>query len=188
VFLTGNEESALIIKRKEEFYSRILLVLAIAIAGCGRLAGTSSLPEEGPEVVTKRFYELISAAKIEGGTTPASEAYKIVDTKASNLNLNQFLEIIKGYPPTFKADVGKTEIKGTQALVAISYKMPSSFGGEYTVQEMLPLNIDPVTNTWKIDFTGDTYGMQKDDAIAASKSETSSQNKSSNPEASPQGK
>jgi len=67
-------------------------------------------------------------------------------------------------------DVGKAEIKGTQALVAISYKLPSSFGGEYTVQEVLPLNIDPATNTWKIDFTGDSYGMQKDEAIAASKS------------------
>jgi len=160
----------LILKRKNEFYSRILLVLAIAIAGCGR--GTSALPEDGPETVTKRFYELISAAKLEGGTTTASEAFKMVDTKVSNLNVNQFLEVIKRYPEKFAVDIGKVEIKGTQALVAISYKMPSSFGGEYTVQEVLPLNIDPATNTWKIDFTGDTYGMQKDEAIAASKSET----------------
>jgi len=55
--------------------------------------------------------------------------------------------------------------------------MPSSFGGDYTVQEVLPLNIDPVTNTWKVDFTGDSYGMQKDDAIAASKSEISPKDK-----------
>jgi len=34
----------------------------------------------------------------------------------------------------------------------------------------LPLNVDPVTHTWKIDFTGDSYGMQRDEAIAASKS------------------
>jgi hypothetical protein len=161
----------LILKRKKEFYSRILLVLAIAIAGCSRLGGTSSLPEEGPEAVTKRFYELISASKIEGGTTPASEAYKMINSEASNLNVNQFLEIVKNYPPEFTVNVGKAEIKGTQALVAISYKMPSSFGGEYTVQEVLPLNIDPATNTWKIDFTGDSYGMQKDAAIEASKSE-----------------
>ncbi len=160
----------MILKRKNEFYRGILLVLAIAIAGCGR--GTSALPEDGPETVTKRFYELISAAKLEGGTTTASEAFKMVDTKVSNLNVNQFLEVIKRYPEKFAVDVGKAEIKGTQALVAISYKMPSSFGGEYTVQEVLPLNIDPATNTWKIDFTGDTYGMQKDEAIAASKSET----------------
>lgn len=161
---------ALILKFKKEFYGRILLVLAIALTGCD-LGGTSALPEDGPEVVTKRFYELISAAKMEGGTTTASEAYKLVDTKVSNLTLNQFLEIIKRYPEKFAVDVGKAEIQGTQALVHISYKLPSSFGGDYTVQEVLPLNVDPVTNTWKVDFTGDSYGMQKDEAIAASKSE-----------------
>ena len=170
----------MILKRKKEFYSRILLVLAIAIAGCDRV-GTSALPEEGPEAVTKRFYELISAAKLEGGTTTASEAYKMVDTKVSNLNVNQFLEVIKRYPEKFAVDVGKAEIKGTQALVAISYKLPSSFGGEYTVQEVLPLNIDPDTNTWKIDFTGDSYGMQKDEAIEASKSEAPTPAKSEAP-------
>ena len=161
----------LILKCRKNFYGLILLALAIAITGCDRPGGTGALPEDGPEVVTKRFYELISAAKMEGGTTTASEAYKMVDIKVSNLNLNQFLEIIKRYPEKFAVDVGQAEIKGTQALVSISYKLPSSFGGEYTVQEVLPLNIDPVTNTWKIDFTGDTYGMQKDEAIAASKSE-----------------
>ena len=175
----------MVLKRKKEFYGRILLVLIIAIAGCSRLGGTSALPEDGPEVVTKRFYELISAAKLEGGTTTASEAYKLVETKTSNLGLNQFLEIIKRYPEKFAVDVGKAEIKGKQALVAISYKMPSSFGGEYTVQEVLPLNIDPATNTWKIDFTGDSYGMQKDEAIAASKAEGPPPGKA---EAPPQGK
>lgn len=152
-----------------KFYSCLLFVFAIAIAGCSR--STNTLPEDGPETVAKRFYELISSAKTEGGSTTASEAYKLVDTRTSNLNVNQFLEIIKRYPEKFVVDVGKAEIKGTQALVAISYKLPSSFGGEFTVQEVLPLNIDPATHTWKVDFTGDSYGMQKDEAIAASKSE-----------------
>ena len=176
------------LKRNKEFCTHILFVLAIAIAGCGRLGSTHALPEDGPEAVTKRFYELISAAKMEGGTTTASEAYKLVDTKTSSLSVNQFLEIIKRYPEKFAVNVGKTEVKGSQALVAISYKMPSSFGGEYAVQEVLPLNIDPATNTWKIDFTGDTYGMQKDEAIAASKSENSSQDKTGKPETSPRSK
>ncbi len=175
----------MVLKRKNKFYSRILLVLAIAIAGCDGLGGASALPEDGPEVVTKRFYELISAAKLEGGSTTASEAYKMIDTRVSNWNVNQFLEVIKRYPEKFAVEVGKVEIKGTLALVAISYKMPSSFGGEYTVHEVLPLNIDPVTNTWMIDFTGDSYGIQKEDAIAASKSEAPPPVKS---EVVPQGK
>ena len=176
------KESGLIPKYKNGLFGRILLVLAIALAGCD-LGDTQ--PDEGPEAVAKRFYELISAAKMEGGSTTASEAYKLVDTRISNLNVNQFLEVIKRYPEKFVVDIGKTELKGTQALVAISYKMPSSFGGEYTVQEVVPLNIDPATNTWKVDFTGDTYGMQKDEAIAASKSEAPAPG---NHEASPQGK
>lgn len=156
-------------KNIRKFFGPLVLALAIAFSGCGRFG--ASTPDEGPEVVAKRFYELISASKIEGGTTPASEAYKLINSEAANLNVNQFLEIIKNYPPGFKVDIGKTEVKGNQALVAISYKMPSSFGGEYAVNQVIPLNIDPATNTWKIDFTGDTYGMQKDEAIAASKPE-----------------
>lgn len=147
-----------------------MLALAIAITGCSQV-GSNGLPDEKPEAVAKRFYELITASKIEGGASPASEAYKMINSETSNLNLSQFLEIIKSYPPKFKVDIGKVEIKGKQALVSISYKMPSSFGDEYTVQEILPLNVDPATNTWKIDFTGDSYGMQKDEAIAASKSD-----------------
>lgn len=150
----------------------MLLILVIAMTGCDHSGDTVALPEDGPEVVTKRFYELISSAKTEGGTTTASEAYKMVDVSISGLKVEQFLEIIKKYPEKFAVEVGTAEIKGSQALVPISYKLPSSFGGEFTVQELLPLNIDPKTNTWKIDFTGDTYGMQKEDAIAASKSET----------------
>lgn len=189
MFSTGKKESDLILKRNKKLYSRILLVIALAIAGCDRLGGANALPDDEPEVVAKRFYELISAAKMEGGTTTASEAYKLVDIKISNLNLNQFLEIIKRYPEKFVVDVGKAEIKGTQALVPISYKLPSSFGGEYTVQEVLPLNVDSATNTWKIDFTGDTYGMQKDEAIAASKSEAApQQGEPGKPETSKEGK
>ena len=156
----------------------------MAIAGCGR-SGSNTLPADGPETVAKRFYELISEAKNEAGATTASEAFKLVDTRTSNMNVNQFLEIIKRYPEKFSVNVGKTEIKGTQALVAISYKLPSSFGGEFEVQEVLPLNVDPVTHTWKIDFTGDTYGMQKDEAIAASRSEAAPPGK---PETSPRSK
>ena len=149
-----------------KLYGGLLLALSIAITACG-----PQKPEENPEAVTKRFYDLITASKIEGGTTPASEAYKLISSEAANLNVNQFLEIIKSYPPNFKVEVGKAEIKGTQALVPISYKLPSSFGGEYTVNQIVPLNVDPATHTWKIDFTGDTYGMQKDEAIAAHKAE-----------------
>ncbi len=155
--------------RRTGFAARILnacgaLAFLLTLAACG--AGE---PAESPEAVAKRFYDLISASKIEGGSTPASEAYKLTTGPAVNLHPNQFLEIIKNYPPDFKVEVGKAQIKGNQALVAISFKMPSSFGGDYEVKQQLPLVLDAASNTWKVDFTGDTYGMQKDDAIAESK-------------------
>ena len=149
-----------------ELVMGIMAGLILGLAGCA-----SGQPDEGPEAVTRRFYELISASKEEGGTTPASEAYKLTNGQAANMNLNQFLEVIKNYPPGFKVKVGSAEVKGAHAKVAISFKMPSSFGGEYEVKQELALNLDPATRSWKIDFTGDTHGMQKDDAIAASKGE-----------------
>lgn len=63
------------------------------------------------------------------------------------------------------ADVGEVKINGTQAFVTISYRMPSMFDGEYTMTAKVPLTIDEPTNTWKVDFTGETYGMDRDAAL-----------------------
>jgi hypothetical protein len=149
--------------RPSALMAALVLVLGLGFAGCAQA------PAEGPEEVAQRFYELISAAKAEGGPTPAMEAYKLIDTRHGNLGQHQFLEIVKRYPPEFKASVGAAEVKGTQALVAISFPMPSSFGGSYEVKQLLALNLDPQTNTWKVDFTGDTYGASKDDLAATAR-------------------
>ena len=156
----------LILKYKRELLGSLLLALTIAIAGCDGSGGSSSLPEVGPEAVTKKFYDYISEAKLKGGASPAKEAFKLIDSDTANLNIHQFLEIVKRYPPGFMVDVGKAKINGTQAVVAINYKMRSSFGGTYTVKGALPLNVDQDTQTWRIDFTGDSYGMQKDEFMA----------------------
>lgn len=147
--------------RRKYFFYGVLFVLAIAIAGCSE---SVTLPEEGPEVVAKRFYEYISEAKLRG-MTPARAAYKLIDTKTSHLEESKFLQIIKRYPPGFMVEVGKAKINGTQAVVDISYDMPSKFGS-YKVKGKLPLNVDQVTFTWKVDFTGDTYGQTKDEFMA----------------------
>ncbi len=162
----------MILNYKRELLSSLLLALAIVIAGCDGTGGTSALPETGPEAVTKQFYDYIAEAKLKGGASPAKEAYKLIDSASANLNIHQFLEIIKRYPPGFMVDVGKAEINGAQAMVAINYKIPSSFGDAYTVKGALPLNVDQNTHTWKIDFTGDSYGMKKDEFMAI-KSESS---------------
>ncbi len=45
----------MILKRNREIFARILFVLTIATAGCGRAGNTHALPDEGPEAVAKRF-------------------------------------------------------------------------------------------------------------------------------------
>ncbi|MDX8410440.1 MAG: hypothetical protein R8K46_01010 [Mariprofundaceae bacterium] len=156
----------MILQYKRELLTSVWLVLVISLSACNGAGGSAALPEVGPEAVTKQFYDLISEAKIKGGASPAKEAFKLIESDSANLNVHQFLEIVKRYPPGFMVDVGKAEINGSQAVVAIDYKMRSSFGDTYTVKGELPLNVDQASHTWKIDFTGDSYGMQKDEFMA----------------------
>jgi len=135
------------------------------LAGCDGSGNSVELPEVGPAAVTKQFYEYISESKLRG-MTPAKEAFKLIDSESAHMDIHRFLEVIKKYPQGFMVDVGKAEINGTQAVVSISYKMQSSFGGTYTVDGKLPLNVDQESHTWKVDFTGDTYGMKKAEFMA----------------------
>ena len=139
----------------------IISTMAV-ITGCGQTGVSSATPSEGPEVVLKRFYGYIEEAKLKGGASPAREAFKLIDAEHSQLIVEQFLEVVKKYPPGFQAEVGEAEINGAQATVAISYKMASSFGGYYTVNEVIPLVLDKKTNSWKVDFTGETDGMDRE--------------------------
>ena len=111
----------------------------------------------------------ISEAKIKGGGSPAREAFKLISAERSRLRVEQFLEVIKKYPPGFKADVGEVKINGTQAFVTISYRMPSMFDGGYTMTAEVPLTIDKTSNAWKVDFTGETYGMDRNAALEAAR-------------------
>jgi hypothetical protein len=141
-----------------------LFVFYFSLTSCDQWDAVS-IPEEGPEVVVERFYGYISEAKIRGGSSPARAAFKLISAERSRLRVEQFLEVIKKYPPGFMADVGEVKINGTQAFVTISYRMPSMFDGEYTMTAKVPLTIDEPSNTWKVDFTGETYGMDRDAAL-----------------------
>lgn len=148
-------------------YSIFIISAMAVITGCGQTDESSAMPSEGPEVVLERFYGYIAEAKLKGGASPAREAFKLIDAEHSQLIVEQFLEVVKKYPPGFQAEVGEAKIAGTQATVAISYKMASSFGGYYTVNEVIPLTLDKKTNSWKVDFTGETDGMDKDTVSAS---------------------
>jgi hypothetical protein len=148
-------------------FSIIFMLAILPMVGCDTSNATHAFPEEGPEVVLERFYGYISEAKIKGGASPAREAFKLIDAKNSQLIEGQFLEVIKKYPAGFIVEVGEAEITGSHAIVAINYKLASSFGGHYTVSEVNALNLDNDTNTWKIDFTGETHGDDRDTLMAS---------------------
>lgn len=138
----------------------VMLIFCCAVlTGCDESAGVA-LPPEGADVVVERFYEYISEAKIKGGTTPLREAYKLISSDKSRLSKAKFMEIVGKYPAGFKADIIGSEINGTMAKVSIAYKMPSAFDA-YTVNTDVLLNLDKATNSWKIDFTGETSGEEK---------------------------
>ncbi len=163
----NDKESILILNYKRTFVGALLFVFAVIMTGCSDQGGfASNLPEKGPEVVASQFYNYISEAKIKGGASPAKEAFKLIDSETAHMNVHQFLEIIKSYPPGFMVEVGSVKINGTQAVVDITYKMPSSFGGSYDVKGAVPLNLDEASSSWVIDFTGDTYGMNKSEFMA----------------------
>ena len=143
----------------------VLLCASLTLTGCDQVASTST-PVEGPKIIVERFYAYISEAKLKGGgSSPAREAFKLISAEHSRLRLQQFLEVIKTYPPGFRVDIGEVKISGSQALASISYQMPSMFSNAYTMTTEVPLTIDQTTNTWKVDFTGETDGMDKDAAL-----------------------
>jgi len=147
-------------KSRRTLTAGVMLIFVYAVlTGCEQSMGTAQ-PAEGAEVVAARFYEYISEAKIKGGTTPLREAYKLISSDNSRLSQAKFMEIASKYPPGFKADITGTEINGPKAIVTIAYKMPSAFDA-YTVNTDIPLSVDKATNTWKIDFTGESDGQEK---------------------------
>lgn len=135
----------------------------VLLAACS--ADSGSLPDEGPNQVVERFYDYISEAKLMGGGAPVREAFKLISADTSRLNQAQFMEIIKMYPPGFQVELTGSEINGSQALVMIVYKLPSVFG-EHNVNGVVALNLDPSSNSWKIDFTGESYGSVRSDFVA----------------------
>ncbi|MCP4326927.1 MAG: hypothetical protein GY791_00610 [Alphaproteobacteria bacterium] len=131
------------------------------------------LPEETAVSVVEKFYEYISEAKIRGGNLLINEAYKLTSGTQSRTDLALFLGIINRYPSGFKVETVESRVRDRHAIVTIEYEMPSSFGGIYTVRTDVHLNLDEETNTWKLDFRGDTDDQGRDAIANAVQSETS---------------
>jgi hypothetical protein len=141
----------------------LLVGASFAAINFGQLE--NSPPEETAVSVVEQFYEYISEAKIRGGSLLINEAYKLTNGAQSPTDRALFLGIINRYPPGFKVEILDSRVRGGHAIVTIEYQMPSSFGSIYTVRTDVHLNVDQETNTWKLDFRGDTDDQERE-AIA----------------------
>ncbi|MDP6692243.1 MAG: hypothetical protein QF384_22330 [Alphaproteobacteria bacterium] len=145
----------------------VLLLAGVSLAAINFSSGEAPLPEETPVAVVEKFYEYISEAKIRGGNLLINEAYKLTSGAQSRTDRALFLGVVNRYPPGFKADVVESTISGRHAVVTIDYRMPSNFGGVYNIQTQVHLNVDEESNTWKLDFRGDTDDQDRESIAKA---------------------
>lgn len=136
----------------------IVVGVSTLLAGCGDTQASKQMPATEPQTQVVKFYDYISEAGIRGGTLPLKEAYKLVST-ASNMSQQRFMGIVKNYPTGFKVDIVGVKImeKQRQAVVSISYQLASQFqAAGYVVKTDVPMVVDEESQTWKIDFTGES--------------------------------
>lgn len=134
----------------------VALLVVIGASAIVVIESNKPLPSETAEAVTEKFYEYISQARIRGGTLLIREAYKLVDSERSRLSEARFIEIVQKYPSGFRVEVVNAEVVERHAEVTVEYQLGSMFGDGFTVSNVIALNVDEATNTWKLDFTGET--------------------------------
>jgi hypothetical protein len=150
----------------------VVLLAGVSFAAINLGSREQPLPDVSAVTVVEKFYEYISEAKIRGGSLLINEAYKLTDGAQSRTDRALFLGIVNRYPPGFKADVIGSEIKDRHAVITIEYRMPTSFGGVYNVRTRIHLNVDQASNTWKLDFRGDSDDQSRESIIKAARSGT----------------
>ena len=141
------------------FRKTTLAVALLVVAAASAMVITNSnkpLPNEPAEAVAEKFYEYISQARIRGGTLLIREAYKLIDNERSRLSEARFIEIVQNYPSGFRVEIVNAEVVERHAEVTVEYQLASMFGSGFTVSNVIALNVDDATNTWKLDFTGET--------------------------------
>jgi len=145
----------------------VLLLVGVSFAAINLGTEEMPLPEETPVSVVENFYEYISEAKIRGGNLLINEAYKLTSGAQTRTDRALFLGVVNRYPSGFKADIVDSTISGRHAVVTIDYRMPSNFGGVYNIRTQVHLNVDEESNTWKLDFRGDTDDQDRESITKA---------------------
>ncbi len=132
-----------------------LLIIAVFVIGCSSAKQPS--PEETPEKVVERFFKLLS----EGGPSSLAEARKMISDKYYMPSESSFKKWVENYPSSteiknLRSAIIKNKRDEVVAQVTLDYTIPSQFGGTLTAKSTMNLILDNKSNTWKIDFTGET--------------------------------
>ena len=124
----------------------LALGIGMVVTGCEK-----ALPSEAPDQVVRRFFSYLG----ERGPTSLDAAYQMIDEKCK-LERWQMDLVIAKYPQDLKVLVQGYKLERKRAVVNIGYTMASTFGGEFTVNDEVIVNLDEKSNTWKVDFTGES--------------------------------
>lgn len=137
-------------------FKKIVYILIIMfLFGCSSSQQTP--PEETPEKVVEQFFKLLS----EGGPTSLAEARKMISDKYYMPSESSFKKWVENYPSSseiknLKSTIIKNKRDEVVAQVTLDYTIPSEFGGTLSAKSTMNLILDNKSNTWKIDFTGET--------------------------------
>lgn len=149
--------------RKLTFLIIAIMFAAISLLESGCNSGSmTSKPKESPEEVVKKFYAYVQ----EGGTTTLGEAYKLCSSKYYKLPEDRFKDIVSKYSKDMKVNIIGSKIAKDKAVVKIECKVPSSFGGDFIQESDVNLDLDEKTNSWKIDFTGETLTSEQGSGVS----------------------
>ncbi len=148
-----------------------LLMVAAGFAAINFKEQEKPQPVLSAVSVVEKFYEYVSEAKIRGGSMLIREAYKLTDGAQTRTDQALFLEVVSKYPSGFKVDIIDSTVLKNHAVVTIEYQLSSSFGGAIAIRNPVHLNLDTKSNTWKVDFRGDTDDQSRENIAKIIQSE-----------------
>jgi hypothetical protein len=138
-------------------------IITVSVHACSK-GSNSQKPTTPPDQAVTKFFGLIS----EGGKLTNLEALKMVSTKYTDVNPDNFRRWTENYTKETSFKIKETIIakepnsKGDMlAMVKMEVQTPSTFGGTFSTTSQINLILDEKTNEWKIDFLAETIDEEQ---------------------------
>lgn len=137
-----------------------MVIACIAVLGaCQKEEARPKTPENTPEQVVIRFYELLAT----GGKLTLKEAHQMISARHGEVDANTFRKWTQDYSSETKIKIketimpdGPNQAGDYIATVKMDVLTPSTFGGDFATSSQMNLILDEEENVWKIDFLAET--------------------------------